>query len=327
MPTNGPEVLMMPKDSGHNLRSRSNVSKAELNTDPKAKQLKSKTSLSGSSTLNKSSRQSTSSAGSSARVSTPISDKVKESLQALESRISALESTVERLSTENQDLRQSVVSLQSELEQCRNQLGRQVSINSSECNTSLDQQEINTNIVIRGVEISESHTEGDLRAVYEGLRDHLDSSDIEELAPVSVELLPSRSTNRCNRPIRVQLKTVAAKERFLQIRRVKKDILPSDIGISSTSRSPILITEQLTRANQELLYKARSLRGQNKFKFVWSSNGQILARQRENAKVIRILDEDHVNRIRAELQLDPLPTNGRLYTTTVAQSGSNDSQI
>lgn len=118
---------------------------------------------------------------------------------------------------------------------------------------------------------------------YEDVRSHLNISDVADLDPFSVTALASSSSkfNATSRSNRVQFASVAAKVKFLQIRRVKKDILPSHLGIDNTTRRPVLISEQLTRDNQELLYQARSLRGLNKFKFVWSTNGQILARQRE----------------------------------------------
>lgn len=85
---------------------------------------------------------------------------------------------------------------------------------------------------------------------------------------------------------------------------MKKDILPRDIGIIQNTRKALLITEQLTRSNQELLYRARSLRESNNFKFVWSNNGQILARRRHRSKVIRILDIEHVERLKQDLNTD-----------------------
>lgn len=229
--------------------------------------------------------------------------------KTLESRVTALEALVSQLTSENSDLRQLVSSLQLEVAQCKDRVEQhRTATTSSENNISLDQQELNSNIVIRGVEVKEDTPESELLAVYEGIRSHLNISEESDLAPVSVSVLSSNPAKSNNfRPFLVQLPTVAAKVKFLQIRRIKKDILLSDIGINSTSRRPILISEQLTRTNQELLFQARSLRGQNKFKFVWSTNGQILARHSEKSKVIRIIDTAHVNRLREEFNLEPLP--------------------
>lgn len=150
---------------------------------------------------------------------------------------------------------------------------------------------------------------------------HLGISEVSELKAVSATILQPKGTRNKKtgstsaKTIRVKLSSVSAKRKFLQIRRIKKEILPTEIGVNQASKKAILITEQLTRANQELLYNARSLRTTNKFKFVWSNDGQILARQTPGSKVIRIRDIDHINTLKAEIQ--PLhPDNGRFHTDT-----------
>lgn len=237
----------------------------------------------------------------------------------LELRLESLETSFNRLNTENSDLRQTIDKLQLDITQLKDQAVQLCSsITSSENCLSLDQQELNTNIVIRGVDVKVDTPEPELLAVYEGIRTHLGISNITELTPVSVKVLTSNPSNgnTSSRPIQVQLPSVAAKRHFLQVRRIKKDIFPSDIGITQTCRRPVLISEQLTRRNQELLFQARSLREKNNFKFIWSNNGQILARHKPNSKVIRITDVAHINCLRTELNLEPLAENGRLRTTT-----------
>lgn len=260
------------------------------------------------------------STSSVSRLSTSANQNIIDSVQLLETRLSTLEAIVAQLTTENTGLREIVAQLQ---------LGITTANLPSGSETQHEQEELNTNVVIRGVVATTESTESDLRSIYDGIRSHLNVSDCAELEPVSVTVLSSNSTNTSNssRPIRVKLPSVAAKVKFLQIRRTKKDILPSDIGINSTSRRPILISEQLTRGNQELLYKARSLRGQDHYKFVWSSNGQILVRQKANSKVIRILDSEHVNRLRAELNLEPLLEDGRFYASTSVNNRTSQTSI
>lgn len=184
-----------------------------------------------------------------------------------------------------------------------------------------EQQEINSNIVIRGVDVSVNSTAAELTTIYERIRNHLEISDVTEFNPTSISLLPSNTSKLHSslRPIRVTLSSVAAKVKFLQVRRIKKDIIQTDIGIANHSKRPILITEQLTRTNQELLFQARSLREGGNYKFVWSKNGEVFARYRPNTKVIKIIDTSHVNNLRAELNLESLSHNGRLLTSTTHQ--------
>lgn len=246
--------------------------------------------------------------------------------RALELRLATLESSYNQLNTENSELRQTVNHLQSEIVQLKDQGERfRTSVTSSENCISLDQQAVNSNIVIRGVDVKADTPEPELQAVYEGIRSYLGISNVADLTPVSVKVLsnPSNVTST-TRPIQVQFTSVAAKRNFLQVRRIKKDIFPSDIGISQIHRRPVLISEQLTRHNQELLFQARSLREQNHYKFAWSNNGQILVRHRPNSKVIRIIDKAQINILRSELNLEPLADNGRLRTPIAFQPATNN---
>lgn len=311
----------MPEESQRNLRSRTNTTNKEKANINSAQQTQKTTKPA---TVN-SRLSSTTSSRTPAAVAQ--NKNLSDTVHSLESRLTSLETLVSQLTSENSELRKTVASLQLEVEQCNNRAQQhRSSAIASETNVSLDQQDLNSNIVIRGVDVKEDTSESHLLAVYEGLRSHLNISSEADLAPISVTVLSSNPTKaNTSRPIKVQLSSLAAKVKFLQVRRAKKDIFPSDIGINDGARRPILISEQLTRSNQELLYQARSLRGQDRYKFVWSTNGQILARQKENTKVIRIVDTVHVNRLRADFNLVPLPEHGRLHASTTFQHDSSHS--
>lgn len=65
-------------------------------------------------------------------------------------------------------------------------------------------------------------------------------------------LLPVAVFNSLNvRTLQVKLKSITAKRECLQVRRIKKDNLPKDIGSNQQSQNPLLITEQPTPANQD----------------------------------------------------------------------------
>lgn len=193
-------------------------------------------------------------------------------------------------------------------------------------NISLGQLELNTNIVLRGIEVSEDTTEESLSAVYSGIRKHLQIESEPDFDPVAISVIPSKrkEAKRPCAPIRIAFKSVAAKRNFLQIRRIKKDIFPREIEVEQNSQRPILITEELTYSNQQLLYQARSLRGKNRYQFVWSNNGQVLARRSTRARVIRIIDTEHINRLRAQLNIPPLQDNGTRFSTTLDRDGLSD---
>lgn len=244
-------------------------------------------------------------------VTPPVGKSIpRDKTTALESRVASVENLCVQLQSENAELKQLVTHLQVELSGLKDQLTNLSRTQAAaDTGVTIEQQDLNENIIIRGVEIKDDTPESELIAVYNGLRTHLGIVDTPEFDPVSIGIIPTipGKQQSSSRPLQVKLSSTASKRQFLQIRRAKKNIFPSDIGINQTSNRPVLITEHLSRSNQELLYRARSLRGRDNYNFVWSCNGQILIRRKENTKVVRIIDSEHVNRLRTELGLPPLP--------------------
>lgn len=162
----------------------------------------------------------------------PTDDKVS----ALELRLMA--SIVElchQLKVENSDLRYTVTQLQSDLANLRDQVVNFNRVQTCvESGISLDQQELNTNIIIRGINLKEDAQEYELCAIYSGIRTHLGIAHVSEFDPVCITIVPSipGKPMTSSRPIIVQLSSVAAKRQFLQVRRIKKAIFPTDIALN-----------------------------------------------------------------------------------------------
>lgn len=242
------------------------------------------------------------------------------------------EETCNQLKSENENLNLAVLDLKSEISVLNKEIqqsktNKPISDNSPDA----EQQNLNCNIVIRGAEVLVDTPESEIQAVYSGLRSHLGVADVAEFDPVSVKVINSNPADKKNKtsvkPIQVKFRSVDAKRKFLQVRRVKKTISQIDIGIKSSTSHPILVSEELTRSNQELLFQARSLRSQGNYKFVWSCNGQVLARYRQNSKVIGIIDLAHVNQLRAGLNLEPICDHGRHQPGAFIQPSQNNTQV
>lgn len=246
----------------------------------------------------------------------------------LKSEIAQLSSIVLRKETEAENdsldqLKSDISTLSKEFQQLK------ANKSSVDNNLNADQELLNCNIVIRGAEVTANTSESELRTVYSGLRNHLGGADVAEFEPVSITVINTNSAknNTSLKPIRVQFKSVDAKRKFLQVRRVKKTISQIDIGIKGSVSRPILVTEELTRSNQELFFKARSLRNNGNYKFVWTCNGQVLVRFKQSSKVIRITDSEHVSQLQAGLHLEPSPDYGRHHLGASIQSTSDNTQI
>lgn len=219
------------------------------------------------------------------------------------------------LSAENQELRTKVSALVSEVDLLKSEvrtLHSQRHLTKTDQGLvdkgiSAEQHKLNSNVVIRGIEFVGKSDESAPVKVFDSIRTHLGLQQDETFNPVAVKVFPVASTaTSTSRTIQVQFRSVDIKRKFLQVRRIKKQISPRDIGVVQNSKKAILITEQLTKLNQELLFAARSLRTSHKYKFVWSNNGEVLVRPQPKAKVIRITSIDQVNKLRSEVQLKPL---------------------
>lgn len=178
--------------------------------------------------------------------------------------------------------------------------------NNFEFNTDI-QSDLNCNIIIRGLDISSDSEQFELDNLYQGVRQYIGLDSDKELDPVKISILPASESSRYNnrRPVIVELRSVNAKKKLLQSKRIFKSISSQDIGFKQEHNRNLKISEQLTKKNQELFYQAcglRDLKGSSeKFKFVWTSNGQILARKREKSKVIRIKNIDQINLLKGGL--------------------------
>lgn len=226
-----------------------------------------------------------------------------------------------RLAAENSELRSELTHIKSELSFLRDQRHLDKLCKAlPEGGVSADQESINANIIIRGIDLDHEAGQDTLLKKFDKIRSHLGVAEVSDFEATDIAVLQPKASSikdasALHKTIRVKFRSVDHKRRFLQVRRAKKSILPSEVGFDQKSRKPILIVEQLTKQNQELLFNARSLRTSADFKFVWSNNGQILARHRQGSKVTRIIDNNHINQLRSQ------------FTSTQPKDGLNHPDI
>lgn len=225
-------------------------------------------------------------------------------IEQLLQRVSELEGISSTLVDRIDNLSETVVSLSLTVAEQRKVIEvYEETAEASSNGVSVEQERLNNNIVVRGLEIDENTSESTLIETFEIICTHIGIPETE-LKPVSAGILPSSSSNKnkTNRPFVISLSSRVDKQKFLQARRIKRDIRPSEINRKQKVNKPLIITEQLTSDNQKLLFEARSLRGRDKFKFIWSKDGQILARRKKRSSVIRITNSSDVERLRASLR-------------------------
>lgn len=87
------------------------------------------------------------------------------------------------------------------------------------------------------------------------------------------------------RPLAVRLARRAQRDQLLQAARVRRRLTTDDMNLSQTppSSRPFYINERLTRRNRQLFQKTREIANRLSWKYVWTRDGKVFARQ-ENGK-------------------------------------------
>ncbi|XP_063537556.1 uncharacterized protein LOC134746915 [Cydia strobilella] len=98
------------------------------------------------------------------------------------------------------------------------------------------------------------------------------------------------------RPLVERLARRAVRDRLLQAARVRRGITTEGAGIPGRT-CRLYVNERLTPQNRRLLYKARELKQQYSWRYVWTRDGKIFARQQAGTSSPRY-------RIRTEVDLE-----------------------
>ena len=91
------------------------------------------------------------------------------------------------------------------------------------------------------------------------------------------------------KPIIVSFLNRYVKEDFVAAARSIRSLYPEDINLRGTNK--IYVNDHLTIQNKLLLSKAKSLKKEKEFEFVWVKNSKIFARKNPQSKIIIIKNE------------------------------------
>lgn len=93
------------------------------------------------------------------------------------------------------------------------------------------------------------------------------------------------------RPLIVRFARRALRDTILKEARVRRGATTAELGLPEHNTRNFHVNERLTKTNRSLFGKARELARYNKWRFVWSSEGRVLARQTDKAPVFQIRSE------------------------------------
>ncbi|XP_075530517.1 uncharacterized protein LOC142563783 [Dermacentor variabilis] len=108
-----------------------------------------------------------------------------------------------------------------------------------------------------------------------------------------VHRVPSKDKNKPN--VIIKFSTRSARDRVLSAARTAK-LSTGTLGFEESN--PVYINEHLCVENKRLLGRARQLRREKEWKFVWVSQGKILMRKSENSPVLHVTCDSDLDKVR-----------------------------
>lgn len=102
-------------------------------------------------------------------------------------------------------------------------------------------------------------------------------------------------------------------------------------GLSNDLQKEIYMRHHLTSFNTQLITKARLLKSQNKIKFAWFQNNNVLIRETQQSKITKILSENDLVKYEkpnlGSAVNNQIPVNSLINTTKLPQTGPFTSGI
>lgn len=203
---------------------------------------------------------------------TNIND-LKDLMKNQDSKINVCNDEIQRLSSENVQLRGKINSLATELH-------------------ALEQYSHRSNLVIYGVPETENEN---IQHVMRRLATAIQFPDWSTSLVDAVHRLGRRNNND-PRPIIIKFVSRQDRDEFLKKRKVRRNLKATDLGFSS--ENSIYINESLTSATRELLKLARDKAKEKNYSQVWTSNCSIFVRKEKGkSPVIKILSVNDLDKM------------------------------
>ncbi|KAM3958566.1 uncharacterized protein ACR2FA_007405 [Aphomia sociella] len=123
-------------------------------------------------------------------------------------------------------------------------------------------------------------------------------ADRDVVSAVRVGRVLSEASERRPRPVVVRLARRAVRDQLLQAARVRRGATTEGVGLPGSPR-PFYINERLTKPNRQLFRRARDLGNRLKWRFVWTKDGRIFARQyhSKDAPRFRLKSDEDLSRV------------------------------
>lgn len=224
-------------------------------------------------------------------------EKVNPLNNAIKAELASLRASVNFTSESFDELKTEIKSLRKDLNDAKNRnlefQKENAQIKKELCDTrkqliDLQQYSRRNNIELKGIPFAENE---DLEKVVEKIADclrvELTSQDLDV-----VHRVPTKTNNVPN----IVVKFVSRSKRDKVLKSARKNRLNTAM-LGFKTNVPVFVNEHLCLENKVLLSKTIQRKKDKNWRFVWVSEGKVLARKSENSKVIHISCEDDLAKL------------------------------
>lgn len=209
---------------------------------------------------------------------------LKKEIEELKTSLSFLNDTVEALKAENEGLKQKNKTLKKKLKEKNNALKAQ-NDNLEKRLADMEQHSRKNNLEIKGVPCSQGE---DCMSILQTIGSKIDCPITADDVDVVHRVPAGKKSDTKNLIARFYSRS--KKTEFISKAR-KARLCVRDLGFSSSDTASIYVNDHLTAQNKLLFAKAKQLKKDNGWEFLWTKDCVILARQTHVSTVFRIQNE------------------------------------
>lgn len=227
---------------------------------------------------------------------------IESNLKNLLEQMKELKQSQEYISDANDEMLEEMRKITKDQQEMKNQI-QQVSFKQKKMTSELDDVKARLNrlehekmaagVTIRGINEQEEALSATQQVAEKLGIDLVAADDI-----LKAQWVKSSKNRDAVSHIRVELKDNAKKNALIKAAKSKK-FSTAMYGYEGDAR-PIYVDEITTQHTRTILVAARRLRAVG-VRFVWISNGDVLVREKEESKVVRVESIEHVERMEREL--------------------------
>lgn len=192
---------------------------------------------------------------------------------------------IETIMQQYGEMEKRVTSLEKENDSLKRQLKTQGD-SQKQHKGRVSQKELECNAVITGVPNDIEEKEA-LRKIADKIDETIKVDDCVVKATRLYAVNENGQNAATKIPVVVSFASIDAKAKFLAAFKKKRLLTADECGVSGGD-AKIVVMEQLSNYNFQLLKEARKLKEAGTVKFVWFQNSNVLVRKDENARIFRI---------------------------------------